>query len=156
MMRTIAWTLAALLCLAGIAPAADVEGDAVPEEDAAAEDGSEATAEGAEADTNGPAFRYEGFKRIECNTISNVVLRAAHYFGTNEVIYRIGFGLVPTPYYFVRLGDFIGEYEIVESGGRRGEEWLLLRKGEEEWVLPRAHKFYQASPSTVYRKPRRQ
>jgi hypothetical protein len=84
------------------------------------------------------------------------VLRGAHYFGTNEVIYRIGFGLAPTPYYFVRLGDFIGDYEIVEEDGRRGEELLVLRKGEEEWVLPRTDKFYQASPSTVRRTHRRQ
>lgn len=148
MMKILAWALAVLLCRAGLAPAA--------EEEVAAGNGSEATAEGAEAGTNGPAFRYEGFKRIECGNISNVVLRAAHYFGTNEVIYRIGFGLAPTPFFFVRLGDFIGDYEIVEEGGRRGEELLVLRKGDEQFILPRAHKFYQASPSTVQRKSRRQ
>lgn len=107
------------------------------------------------ADSNAPAFRYEGFKRIECDSLSNVMLRAAHYFGTNEVLYRVSFADAPTPYFFVRLGDFIGEYEIVGAGGRRGDEHLVLRKAGEEVILPRARKYY-ASPLTVRREKKRE
>ncbi|GEM_PF-2973492 len=106
-------------------------------------------------ESNAPAFRYEGFKRIACDSLSNVMLRAAHYFGTNEVLYRVSFADAPTPYFFVRLGDFIGEYEIVGAGGRRGDEHLVLRKGEEEIILPRARKYY-ASPLTVRREKKRE
>lgn len=126
-----------------------VTGTLIPAASTAATNGEAA------AETNGPIFRYEGFKRVQCGNISNVLLRAAHYFSTNEVIYRIALGPPPTPGHFVRIGDFIGEYEIVGAGGRRGDEHLVLRKDEEEYILSRSRQFY-ASPSTVRRERRRE
>ncbi|MBP7829898.1 MAG: hypothetical protein KA248_08275 [Kiritimatiellae bacterium] len=107
------------------------------------------------AATNEPAFRYEGFKRVACSNISNVLLRAAHYFSTNEVIYRVALGPPPAPHSFVRVGDFIGEYEVVGGSGPRGDEHLVLRKDDEEYIVSRSRKVY-ASPSTVRRERKRE
>lgn len=107
------------------------------------------------AATNEPTFRYEGFKRVACSNISNVLLRAAHYFGTNEVIYRVALGPPPAPHSFVRVGDFIGEYEVVGGSGPRGDERLVLRKDDLEYIVSRSRKVF-ASPSTVRRERKRE
>lgn len=93
------------------------------------------------AEEESSPFRHEAVKRVECGNISNAVLRGAHYFGTNEVIYRVSIGWTETPGEFVRLGDYIGDFQIVTNAGRRGREALVLRRNGEQFVLERSFRY---------------
>lgn len=87
-------------------------------------------------------FQYDPVKRIACSNPSEVILREAHYFGTNEVIYRISMGWSDATGQFVRIGDFIGDFQIVGQSGRRGAEALVLKDPQgREWVLKRAARY---------------